>query len=330
MNVVERLARRADEAQQGIGPIAFAVGVFKKFGDDRGGSLAALLTFYGFLSLFPLLLLLVTILGFFGGSEHSFVQRVENSAFSQFPVVGTKLSTNIHGLQGRSVFGLVVGILFVLWGSQGALQTAQYAQAEIWNIPGVSRPSFLARLGRTASMMVVLGLFLLASTILAGLVTIGHHGGWAVVGAVVVSLAVNIGLFVVAFRLLTPKQIPWRDMVPGAIVGALGWTALQYLGGVLVEHSLRNTSKEYGTFALVLGLISFLYLAAQVTLYASELNVVRVRHLWPRGMVQPPLTAADKEVLSSIALEGKRRPEQYVSTGFRADPPAEGKQSDSP
>lgn len=330
MNVVERLARRADEAQQGIGPIAFAVGVFKKFGDDRGGSLAALLTFYGFLSLFPLLLLLVTILGFFGGSEHSFVQRVENSAFSQFPVVGTKLSTNIHGLQGRSVFGLVVGILFVLWGSQGALQTAQYAQAEIWNIPGVSRPSFLARLGRTASMMVVLGLFLLASTILAGLVTIGHHGGWAVVGAVVVSLAVNIGLFVVAFRLLTPKQIPWRDMVPGAIVGALGWTALQYLGGVLVEHSLRNTSKEYGTFALVLGLISFLYLAAQVTLYASELNVVRVRHLWPRGMVQPPLTAADKEVLSSIALEGKRRPEQYVSTGFRADPPAEGKQSGSP
>ena len=161
-------------------------------------------------------------------SEHSFVQRVENSAFSQFPVVGTKLSTNIHGLQGRSVFGLVVGILFVLWGSQGALQTAQYAQAEIWNIPGVNRPNFWARLGRTGLMMLVLGLFLLASTVLAGLVTIGHHGAWAVVGAVVVSLVVNVGLFVVAFRLLTPKQIPWRDMVPGAIVGAVGWTVLQY------------------------------------------------------------------------------------------------------
>ncbi len=319
MNVAERLARKADKVQQDAPPIAFAVGVFKKFGDDRGGSLAALLTFYGFLSLFPLLLLLVTILGFFGGAEHSFVRRVENSAFSQFPVVGTKLSTNIHGLQGRSVFGLVVGILFVLWGSQGALQTAQYAQAEIWNIPGVNRPSFWARLGRTGLMMLVLGLFLIASTLLAGLVTIGHQGGWAVVGAVVSSLVVNIGLFVVAFRLLTPKQIPWRDMVPGAIVGAVGWTLLQYLGGILVEHSLRNTSREYGTFALVLGLISFLYLAAQVTLYASELNVVRARHLWPRGMVQPPLTAADKEVLSSIALEGKRRPEQYLSAGFQAE-----------
>ena len=319
MNLVERLARKADRTQKGVRPLAFAVGVVKKFGDDRGGSLSALLTFYGFLSLFPLLLLLVTILGFFGGGEHSFVRRVENSAFSQFPVVGTKLSTNIHGLQGRSIFGLVVGIVVVLWGSQGALQTAQYAQAEIWNIPGVNRPSFWARLGRTGSMMVVLGLFLLASTVLAGVVTIGHHGGLAVAGAVASSLAVNVGLFVVAFRLLTPKQIAWRDMVPGAIVGSAGWTLLQYIGGVLVEHSLRNTSKEYGAFALVLGMMGFLYLAAQVTLYASEVNVVRARHLWPRGLVQPPLTTADKQVLSSIALEGRRRPEQYVATGFQAD-----------
>jgi YihY family inner membrane protein len=319
MNLVERSIRKADRAQQRVGPIAFAVGVFKKFGDDRGGSLCALLAFYGFLSLFPLLLLLVTILGFIGGTEHSFFHRVEVSAFAQFPIAGTKLSTNIHGLQGRSTLGLVVGIVVVLWGSQGALQTAQYAQAEVWNIPGVSRPSFWARLGRTALMMVTLGLFLVVSTFLAGLVTIGHHGGWAVAGAVCISVAVNVALFLVAFRLLTPKQIPWRDMVPGAIVGGAGWTTLQYLGGVLVEHSLRNTSKEYGTFALVLGLIAFLYLAAEVSLYAAEINVVRARHLWPRGMVQPPFTTADKEVLSSIALEGKRRPEQYVASGFTSD-----------
>ena len=119
-------------------------------------------------------------------------------------------------------------------------------------------------------------------------------------------------------------------MVPGAIVGAVGWTLLQYLGGVLVEHSLRNTSKEYGAFALVLGLIGFLYLAAQVTLYASEINVVRARHLWPRGLVQPPLTTADKEVLSSIALEGQRRPEQYVATGFQAEGNAGEEQHGAP
>ncbi len=316
MNPFERALRTVDESQQRVRPLAFGFGVIKKFGDDRGGSLCALLAFYGFLSLFPLLLLLVTVLGFFGGTEHSLVHRVESSAFSQFPIVGTKLSTNIHGLHDRSMLGLVVGIVGVLWGSQGALQTAQYAQAEIWNIPGVNRPSFWARLGRTASMTVTLGLFLLVSTVLAGLVTIGHHGGWAVVGAALTSLVVNIALYLVAFRLLTPQQIRWGDMVPGAIAGGAGWTALQYLGGVLVEHSLRNTSKEYGTFALVLGLIGFLYLAAEATVYAAELNVVRARHLWPRSVVQPPLTAADKKVLSSITLEGKRRPEQYVATGF--------------
>ena len=316
MNAVERAVRTGDQAQQRVAPLAFAVGVFRKFGDDKGGQLCALLAFYGFLSLFPLLLLLVTILGFFGGSEHSLVQRVEHSAFSQFPIVGTKLSTSIHGLRDRSVLGLVVGIAGVVWGSQGAMQTAQYAQAEIWNVPGVVRPNFWARLARTAGMTVVLGLFLLASTVLAGVVTLGHHGVGATIVAVVLSLTLNVALFLVAFRILTPRQIAWRDMVPGSLVGGAGWTVLQYLGGILVEHSLRNTSKEYGTFALVLGLMGFLLVAAELTVYAAEINVVRTRHLWPRGMVQPPLTAADREVLSSIALEGKRRPEQYVAAGF--------------
>jgi uncharacterized BrkB/YihY/UPF0761 family membrane protein len=317
VNVVERSVRAVDAFQQRLRPAAFVFGVIKKFGDDRGGSLCALLAFYGFVSLFPLLLLLVTILGFVGAGDHSFVYRVEKSAFSEFPIVGTKLSTNIHALHDHSVAGLVVGIVGVAWGSQGALQTAQYAQAEIWNIPNVLRPSFWSRLGRTAVMIMMLGVFLLASTVLAGFVTIGHQGAPAAMGAVIGSLALNVGLFLVAFRVLTPRQIAWRDMVPGAIGGAAGWTALQFLGGVFIEHSLRNTSKEYGAFALVLGLIAFLFLAAEVTLYAAETNVVLTRHLWPRTLVQPPLTAADKQVLSSIALEAKRRPEQYVATGFR-------------
>jgi len=210
----------------------------------------------------------------------------------------------------------VVGLLVVLWGSQGALQTAQHAQAEIWHVPASARPSFWARLGRTGVMLAVLGVFLVATTVLAGLVTIGHHGTWTAIGAVVLSLILNVSLFGVAFRVLTPRQIDWSDLWPGAIVGGAGWTVLQYVGGLLVQHNLRNTSKVYGSFALVLGLIAFLYLSAQMTVYAAEVNVVRARRLWPRSMVQPPLTPADREVLSSLALEGKRRPEQYVGVGF--------------
>lgn len=319
MNPIERVARSADRLQQRVGSVGFVIAVVKKFGDDRGGQLAALLAFYGFLSLFPLLLLLVTILGFVGGGEHSLVVRVERSAFSQFPIVGTKLSTDIHRLHERNVLGLVVGIGGVLWGSQGAMQTAQYALAEVWNVPGEARPNFWTRLARTMSMTIILGLFLLASTLVAGLVTIGHHGALVTGLAPAVSLILNIGLFMVAFRVLTPHRIEWRWMIPGSVVGGIGWTSLQYLGGILVEHSLRSTSKEYGSFALVLGLLAWLYLAAQVTLYAAEVNVVRARHLWPRGVVQPPLTPADRKVLSSIVFEERRRPEQRVAAGFAGE-----------
>ena len=326
MNPAERMLHRADRAQRRFGPLSFGFAVVKKFGDDRGGLLCAMLAFYGFLSIFPLLLLLVTVLGFLGGGPHSLAHRIETSAFSQFPLVGSKLSSNIHALHSGNVFGLVVGILVVLWGSQGALQTAQYAQAEIWNVPGAARPNFWARLGRTALMTAVLGAFLVATTVLAGLVTIGHHGIGAAIGAATLSLVLNIALFGVAFRVLTPRQIAWSDLWPGAIVGGAGWTVLQYVGGLLVEHDLRNTSKVYGSFALVLGLIAFLYLSAQVAVYAAEINVVKARRLWPRSLVQPPLTPADREVLSSIALESKRRPEQYVGVGFRdAESEVEGR-----
>ena len=316
MNPVERILRRVDGTQQRVGPLAFGFAVVKKFGDDRGGLLSAILAFYGFLSIFPLLLLLVTVLGFLGGGPHSLAHRIEVSAFSQFPLVGSKLSSNIHALHSGSTFGLVVGILVVLWGSQGALQTAQFAQAEIWNVPASVRPNFWARLGRTVLMLVLLGVFLVATTALAGLVTIGNHGTWATIGAVALSLVLNVILFTVAFRVLTPRQIDWSELWPGAILGGTGWTVLQYVGGLLVQHTLRNTSKVYGSFALVLGLIAFMYLSAQMTLYAAEVNVVRARRLWPRSIVQPPLTRADREVLSSLALESKRRPEQYVGVGF--------------
>lgn len=325
MNPAERAVRRIDQFQQESHSVAFVVGVMKKFGDDRGGLLCAMLAFYGFLSIFPLLLLLVTLLGFVGGGAHSWAHRVEVSAFSQFPIVGSKLSANIHALHNPNVLGLVVGLLGVVWGSQGALQTAQYAQAEIWNVPAVVRPNFWARLGRTAGMTVVLGVFLVATTVLAGLVTIGHHGAWAAVGGGAASLTLNVVLFGVGFWLLTPSQIAWNELWPGAVIGGAGWTVLQYGGGLLVDHALRNASKTYGSFALVLGLVGFLYLSARVTVYAAEVNVVKARHLWPRSIVPPPLTAADREVLSALALESKRRPEQYVGVGFSDD---EGKISE--
>jgi len=142
MNPVERAVRRIDRAQQHFAPAAFVFGVVKKFGDDRAGSLAALIAYYGFLSFFPLLLLLVSILGIVAGGNRSFAASVEHSALSQFPVIGNQLSENIKALHRSSTAGLIVGLLGLVWGAQAAFQAGQYAMAEVWNVPGVVRPNF--------------------------------------------------------------------------------------------------------------------------------------------------------------------------------------------
>ncbi len=326
MNPVERLARRADRAQQGWAPAAFVVGVVKKYGDDRAGTLAALLTYYGFISLFPLLLVLVTVLGMVAGSNSSFTQTVEHSALSQFPIIGTKLGTQIQVLHRNSTVALVLGLLGLLYGGQGAMQAGQLAMAEVWNVPGVVRPNYWVRLVRSLLMMAVLGLFLLATTATAAFVSYGHHAVAVRVGAVAATVALNVALYVLAFRILTPKTVSHRGLLPGAMLGAVAWTALQFAGSVLVTHLLRNMTPVYGFFATVLGLLAWISLGAQVTMYAAELNVVRARRLWPRGLVQPPLTEADERVLADVARQQERRPEQRVTVRFhrgaRAEDPA--------
>ncbi len=320
MNRLERAVRAVDRAQQGNRVLGFVFGVNKKYGDDRGGQLAALLAYYGFLSLFPLLLLLVTVLGIVAGGSSSIAKHIESSALAQFPVIGSgsshSLDSTIHALHRNSAIGLVVGILGLLWGSQGVSQTGQFAMAEVWNVPGVNRPNFWARLARTGVLMGVLGLFLVLSSALAAVGTWGHHSALLRIGGIAGSLVVNGALYLMAFRVLTPKEIGSRSLVPGALAGAVAWTALQNVGTALVEHQLRNTSQVYGTFAVVLGLIAWIYLGANLTVFAAEANVVWARHLWPRSLVQPPLTEADERVLAAIVEQGRRRPEQTVRVGF--------------
>ncbi len=321
MSGVDRVLGPVDRFQQRHRSLAFPYGVIKKFGDDRGGSLAALLAYYGFLSLLPLLLLLVTVLGLVAGGSSSLTHRVETSALSQFPIVGNQLGANIHALHSRSTVGLVVGIVGLIWGSQGIVQSGQHAMAEVWNVPGAARPGYLARLGRTVATLASVGVFLLMSTALVGVLASGSRSVATEAAGAVVSLALNVALFLVAFRLLTPGQVPWRPLLPGSVVGGIGWTVLQYAGGALVEHTLKNSSQVYGFFAVVLGLLAWIYLGAQLTLYAAEVNVVKARHLWPRS-ARPPRTPADRRALAGIPSEGERTeapPVRFDRSGRDAD-----------
>jgi len=277
VNLVEQMLRRVDRYQQAHGWLGFPVGVVKKFGDDNGGNLTALLAWNGFFALFPLLLILVTVLGFLLAGHPAFEQRVLHSALAQFPIIGDQLQDNIHVLRANTI-GLVVGLAGFLWGARGVTQAGQHAMAEIWNVPGKHRPSFATRQLR-GLLLLVFALGVIATTALASLaVLIGHSLAFTLAN-LVASAAVNTGLFLLAFRVLTPRRIPTRQLQLGAAVAAVLWVLLQSAGGYLVGHNLKHASQVYGFFAIVLGLLSWLYLAAEATLYAAEVNVVRARRL---------------------------------------------------
>jgi uncharacterized BrkB/YihY/UPF0761 family membrane protein len=320
VNPIEKIVHRIDAVQRSHRTPSFVFGVIKKFGDDSAGNLAALIAYYGFLSLFPLLLVLTTLLGLFFAHDAALQNRILHSTLHQFPIVGQQLAGphGVRSLRSGSVVGLIVGLLGLLWGSFGVSQSAQRAMAEVWNIPAVDRPGYLPRLGRSIAFLALLGIDVVSTTILAGVVTIGHGALWFQVLAALVGLAVNAGLYWAGFRILTPKSVATGLLIPGAIVAGIGWTILQYIGTLLVGHTLRHASQTYGFFAYVLGLISFLYLAAELTVYAAEVNVVKARHLYPRSIAPPPLTAADDAVLRAVATQGERRFEHQVTVAFGA------------
>jgi uncharacterized BrkB/YihY/UPF0761 family membrane protein len=318
-NRVERGLRRLDRWQQGRRVPGFVVGVVKKFGDDHGGQLAALITYYGFAALFPLLLLLTTALGFALHGNPRLQGDVLDSALADFPVIGDQLRGKVHSLQGNAV-AVAVGCLGLLYGSLGVAQSLQFAMAQIWNVPGVRRPGYWPRLARSLLLILALALGLLLSSAATGVLAAVAAGAPEFVLGLLGSACLNALLYLACFRVLTPADIHWRRLLPGCLMAGPVWTALQAFGGALVAHQLRHATQVYGLFGTVLGLLWWIYLGAQLSLYAAEVNVVRARRLWPRGIVQPPLTEADRRVLDAIAEQNRRRPEQWVESSFTDEP----------
>jgi YihY family inner membrane protein len=319
MNPIESVLRKADRAQQRSTPLAFAFGVVKKYGDDNGGVLVANLAYAAFVSIFPLLLILATILGLLASGDPSLRHQALDAVAKQVPAIGHELTGNVQQLRHSSIVGLITGIAILLWGTSRLAQAGIFTMAQVWNLPGPARPGYVPRLGRAGLFLGVLGLGVLVTTALAGLNSFGSHRLWSIVAAEVLAAVTNSGMYLVAFRVLTPKSVPIRSLLPGAVAGGVGWTVLQVIGTALVHHSLHSDA-VYGIFATVLGLIAWIYLGVEVTVYAAEINVVLVRRLWPRGIIQPPLTEADRASMALQALQNQRREEQQVEVTFNDRP----------
>jgi membrane protein len=314
MSITDKL-HALDRRQQQIRGVRFVAALLKKYGDDQCGQLAALIAYYAFVSLFPLLLVLVTVLGFVLQGDPGERQKVLEGTLGQFPIISDYLK--LHSLNGSGT-ALAVGITGSLLAGMGFTGATQTAFNRIWHVPFKHRPNWIFSRLRGLAMLGLLGTMAIVSTVAAGYVGSASHGAPAVIAGVVLAFVVNLALFITAFKWLTATDLRWREVLPGAIVAAVLWQLLQHLGGYYVDHELKKTSPLYGIFAVVLGLLAWLYLGAQLTIISAELNVVKKRRLCPRSFFSDPLLEADRRALTSSAETEERIQEENVEVSFRA------------
>ena len=281
MKLIESATSAADRFQQRHRWLAFPLAVWRKFGDDQAGNLAALVAYYAFLALFPLLLLLVTVLDITLRNNPELRHDLLNSALAQYPVIGQQIK---FGPLPSSGLPLAIGILFLLFGSRGVARAMRNALCTVWAVPKEQQPGFPLSLLFDVGLALSVGIGLVVTTTLSSIAGGAGNvltGVGATLGAVAVSLVLNVGVFWLTFRIASVWQVRWRDLWIGAAIAAVIWQVLQVVGGYLVSHKLHRASELYGTFGIVLGLLAWLFLQAEVTLYAAEIAVVHVRRLWP-------------------------------------------------
>jgi YihY family inner membrane protein len=257
------------------------LGVVRKFGDDEGGSMVSLIAYRAFFSLFPLLLLMTTILGYLLADDPELRRSVVDSTLSQFPVIGDQLRGG--SLTGSGV-ALVVGIVGSLLAGLGVVLETERTFDVVWGVPAEDRRGFVGARLRAIGLLVVLGGLAVVSTVVTGLVS-GGADLFGPVWGLLIATALNFIVFAAVFRLLTTRQVDLRALVPGIVIATIGWELLQLLGGWYISHEVRNAGPAYGTFALVIGLLAWIHVGALFVVLGAEANVVRVRRLWPRSLL---------------------------------------------
>ncbi len=324
------LTERVDAFQQRHRVVGFPIAVVYKYTDDQGGYLAALIAYYGLLSLFPLLLLLSTILKLVLAGDPALQHQVLDSALGQFPGIGKDLATKPAG---GGTTGIVVGVLGSLYGGLGVAQALQNAMNTAWSIPRNSRPNPFKGRALSLGLLGTLGLGVIATTALtaiaSGAGSIGDRLGIVfTLGVIAATVALNTGIFAFAFKIATARELSLRDVAPGAIGAAVAWQALQLFGASYVAHTASSSSATNGVFGLILGLIAFLYLAATIVVLCVEVNVVRERRLYPRALLTPftdavDLTEGDREAYTSQAEAQRAKGFEEVDVSFGPRPGAE-------
>jgi len=312
---VNGVIQRIDETQRRSRPASFLWAVQKKYSDDRGGYLAALVTYYGFLSIFPLLLAAFTVIAYVLSGDKSAAHSLQ-SHIQSYPIIDKIAPGLSKGTLHGSPLALVVGVVGLIWGSQGLAQAAEFTMEEAWNIPNKTRPGFVSRTLRSFGWYGAFGILALIATSVSSLGKAFHWVGGPILSTAL-SFLVDVVLFLVSFWILTPSKIPFRQLVPGAIGAGAAWAILTGVG-VSLTSKLAHTNPMYGSFATVLGLLALIYLNARITIYCIEANVVKARRLWPRALTSENLTEADLRQLDQLAGKEERIEPEEVHVSVEA------------
>jgi inner membrane protein YhjD len=321
---VAGLVDRVDGFQRRHRWLGMPIGVVYKFFDDQGGYLAAALTYYAFVAIFPILLIASSVLGFLLQGHPGLQQEILTSALAQFPIVGDQLGQP-EGIQG-STSAVVVGAVTALYGVVGLGQAAQNAVNVTWAIPRNSRLNPVVSRLRTVVWLVLAGL---ALVLIGVLTSVGSHpdvlgvdlGGGLRWLAVTVTVVLNAAVLGVMMWLSTPQKERVREVIPGALAIAVLWQLLQVVGSVYVEHVITKASQMNAVFAVVLGLVALLYIASVIAILGLEINVVLAKRLYPRALLTPftdavQLTEADKKVYREYAQAQRHKGFERIRVSF--------------
>jgi membrane protein len=296
--------RDLDRMQRERRPLAVALATVKKYGEDSSSNLASTIAFWAFFSVFPLLLATVTVLGYVLSADDR--HKVLNHLASYLPLIDVNKIDGLHG----SWPALILGLASALWSATAVVKVAEAAFNAVWEVPQYARPKLKAQLVSSAKVMGTIGAGLLGSTALMGLVTGSdlHIGILGRLLGLALAIAVDIGLFVVAYRILTDRQLTTADVFPGAVLAGVGFWLLQTVSGVILTRHASGAQSTYGTFATVITLLWWFYLQAQLTLVGAQLNVVLARNYYPRAMFGGPETEADRKLMHDYAKERQLEP----------------------
>lgn len=283
-----------DAWQQRHSKIGFIHGVIRKHLDDEASYRAALLAYYGFLSIFPLLLVLTTVLRMVLYSEPELSGRIIHNAVNYFPAIGYDLQKSVHTLDRTGVV-LLVGILLTLFGARGVADVLRGSFDHIWQVPFSRRSRLPGSLVRSFTIIFVGGLSLAITPLVFGYALAFMPNRLFGLLSTCLTAFVLFWVLIFIMKVGTSTPQPFRRIWVGALVAVISLGILQATGSVIVARELQHLDSLYGTFALVLGLIFWLYLQAQVLLFCLEIDSVRHFRLWPRTLAPPdtPLTAAD-------------------------------------